>query len=419
MMTQAPPARRNSFAGLAGTPARPGTVAVGGGRPRRVVHEDVNDVYPDSVAALRRTGLDPYQVLMFGDGVLAGAGLRDHNLGLPGQVADALAESTGRGVDLDVFVDRDPTSPSALAGLRSLRLQRYDAIIVVLGASRSRLHQLEAEVAALAGLLETEGAESAALLIADSSRAKRATGVARWLPWGSGSDHFGPVIESICGQTSRVRFVDLEPPAWESTAGGRFRVESYRVWADVLTQRIRPVLKAATGRVFLESATAFRARPDDEQDRRLALERLGIDRVGHDEFLDTVVRQLKRMYDVDCAAVYFLDGDAIWSRATTDPQPYVGPQEGSSCDLAIKSDGLLVVSDLRVDPRVRDHPAVQSPDGPRFYAGYPIRTWDGYRVGTVCITDRDPRSMDRFELLGLRDFAGRVEQYLWQAALRR
>lgn len=420
-MTQTLLSKRRPMAGATAGTVPIGTIAMRGRNALMATLEAPNDVRPDGVAALRRSGLDPYQVLMFGDGILTGVGLRDHNLGLPGRVADAIAVTTGRGVDVDVFVDGDPTSPTGLAGLRALRLQRYDAVVVVLGPtniSRPRAHHWEAELTALAGLLDSEGAASAALCVVDSSQADRpARGAARWLQRGLGADQLGAAIQSVREQPGRVHFAALGPARAEQSAFGRISDATYSAWADVLVREMLDTPTEAPTHSLAESAAAFRSRPDEEEPRRAALRNLGVDRATDDRFLDTLVQQLKRMYGVDSAAVNLLDGDELWALATTDPEAEDIPQAETICDVVIRSDGPLLVNDIREDPRFRDLPVVLARDL-RFYAGYPIRTWDGHRVGAICVLDRAPRSLDRSELVGLRDFAGRVEQHLWQAALR-
>ena len=89
---------------------------------------------PDRVATIRRPGRTAHQVLVqVGSGVLTGWGLRSHEEGLPGAVADALAARSGRGVDLTVIADPEVTSDRALEALPGLRLRRFDALVVVLG----------------------------------------------------------------------------------------------------------------------------------------------------------------------------------------------------------------------------------------------------------------------------------------------
>jgi PAS domain S-box-containing protein len=51
--------------------------------------------------------------------------------------------------------------------------------------------------------------------------------------------------------------------------------------------------------------------------------------------------------------------------------------------------GLLVVPDGREDPRFADHPLVVE-HGLVFYAGAPVLSADGHRIGTLCVLDDEP-----------------------------
>lgn len=84
----------------------------------------------------------------------------------------------------------------------------------------------------------------------------------------------------------------------------------------------------------------------------------------------------------------------------------------------MRSDELLLINDTWTDARTQNNPLTQGPAGVRFYAGFPVRTWDGYRVGMVCIAGRTPRSLRPRDLDHLRDIAARVEQSLGRLALQ-
>jgi len=56
-------------------------------------------------------------------------------------------------------------------------------------------------------------------------------------------------------------------------------------------------------------------------------------------------------------------------------------------------------------PALLREPLVTGPPFIRFYAGQPITSMDGYRVGTLCVIDRRPREFGAGELALLRDLA--------------
>ncbi len=64
------------------------------------------------------------------------------------------------------------------------------------------------------------------------------------------------------------------------------------------------------------------------------------------------------------------------------------------------------------DPRFSNNPAVVGPPKVRFYAGRPVSTKDGHRVGVFCILDVQPRELDAEGYGLLRDLAALAEEQL-------
>jgi GAF domain-containing protein len=52
--------------------------------------------------------------------------------------------------------------------------------------------------------------------------------------------------------------------------------------------------------------------------------------------------------------------------------------------------------------------------GLQFYAGIPLRTREGYNLGTFCIIDREPRTLNNQDLRTLEDLAAIVMDDLEQ-----
>lgn len=73
----------------------------------------------------------------------------------------------------------------------------------------------------------------------------------------------------------------------------------------------------------------------------------------------------------------------------------------SICSHTIGSNKVMVVNDLRNDPRFNQNPLVVKPPHLRFYAGAPLVSQNGIAIGALCIMDEKPREFsesDRHQL---------------------
>jgi GAF domain-containing protein len=57
----------------------------------------------------------------------------------------------------------------------------------------------------------------------------------------------------------------------------------------------------------------------------------------------------------------------------------------------VSKEDFLIVPDATKDFRFRDNPLVTGPPFIRFYAGAPLISPEGYKLGTLCVLDREPR----------------------------
>ena len=71
-----------------------------------------------------------------------------------------------------------------------------------------------------------------------------------------------------------------------------------------------------------------------------------------------------------------------------------------------------MINNAAVDPRTLEHPLVRGELGLRFYAAAPIRTRDGYRLGTVNVIDSRPREASARQIKGLEHLAAMVSDEL-------
>jgi GAF domain-containing protein len=376
---------------------------------------------PDPVGSVRRSGQTPYRILCFGDGALRGVGIRDHNLGLPGHIADRIVAQTGRGVQVDVIVDGAPTSAAALGLLGGLRLRRYDAVIVVLGdgaATPMQTDQWRGAIVGLSRVLMTETSHAAGVFVYDSNRALAAANLAGTSSRAAGSSaRLTAVTEEVCALTGRVRFSELPLSLGAQDASGKFSDGTYSDWADLIVQRLKPTFTALDDASEHDSPRAYRNRPQDERFRQRALDALRLRKAGRDTTLDRELAAARAMYRSGGAALNLIDGDIQWPMGSAGDGIAPVHRSIAFCNFAIDSDELTLINDTWLDPRSRASPLSQGENGARFYAGFPVHSIDGYRVGMVCIYGTTPRSLRPRELEGLRDVAARVEQHLWNTLL--
>lgn len=144
---------------------------------------------------------------------------------------------------------------------------------------------------------------------------------------------------------------------------------------------------------------------DDEPQRMAAVRRYDILDTPPDGAFDRITAMAARRFDVPISIVSIVDEDRIWFKSHHGlPISQIGRDAGL-CASAILDDAAHVVTDASLDPRALANPLVAGDFGLRFYAGVPLRTSDGYNLGTLCVIDFEARPVDQSQLDDLTDLA--------------
>ena len=135
--------------------------------------------------------------------------------------------------------------------------------------------------------------------------------------------------------------------------------------------------------------------PNDEATRQQALDRYRIlDTLPQDAY-DDIVRVASAVCDTPVALVSLIDRDRQWFKARIGIDDAQTSRQVAVCDHAIREPGqLMEIPDLARDARFSHFPAVNGDPAARFYAGMPLVTPEGAAVGTVCVVDHAPRTLD-------------------------
>ena len=112
------------------------------------------------------------------------------------------------------------------------------------------------------------------------------------------------------------------------------------------------------------------------------------------------------------AMVTLVDADRQWFKARHGYDLTQTSRERSFCAHALGGADLLEVPDARLDPRFAGNPSVTGDPFVRFYAGAPLITRDGYVLGTLCVLDTEPRTLDDAQRAHLDLLAAQVVDQL-------
>jgi GAF domain-containing protein len=153
---------------------------------------------------------------------------------------------------------------------------------------------------------------------------------------------------------------------------------------------------------------------DPEEQRRLAAVRRYrlVDQPAEDAY-DRIAFVAGAIFDTPIATVSLVEQDRVWLAACHGLTGVreLGKEPGL-CASVIAQDDVYLIKDAALDPRTLAHPLVRGELGLRFYAAAPIRTHDGYRLGTVNVIDSRPRESSPRQLRALEHLAAMVSDEL-------
>ncbi len=133
--------------------------------------------------------------------------------------------------------------------------------------------------------------------------------------------------------------------------------------------------------------------PPDEAERLRALAGLNLLDTPPEERFDRITRMALHVFRVPISTITLVDSHREWFKSCQGLPSTEGPRAISFCGHAMLADETFIIADAAKDGRFADNPMVVGPPFIRFYAGVPVMSVDGKRVGTFCIKDRKPRRL--------------------------
>ncbi len=148
--------------------------------------------------------------------------------------------------------------------------------------------------------------------------------------------------------------------------------------------------------------------PVNEAARLAAVRRYDILDTPPDGAFDRITAMAARLFKAPIAIVSIVDHDRIWFKSHHGLDVTQIGRDPGLCASAIMQAEPYVLSDAKLDPRSLANPLVAGDFGLRFYAAAPLRTADGFNLGTLCVIDKEPRPVNAEDIAQLQDLAAVV-----------
>ena len=138
---------------------------------------------------------------------------------------------------------------------------------------------------------------------------------------------------------------------------------------------------------------ALAVEQDNEAERLAALEEYLVLDTKPDEAFQRLCDFACALFGTDTAAISFVASDRAWKKAARNWVIQNAPRSVSMSNYIAQAGRPVVIPDALEDPEVADLLAVRQGIG-RYFAGAPLITPTGYRIGAIVIADPEPRPDD-------------------------
>ncbi len=177
---------------------------------------------------------------------------------------------------------------------------------------------------------------------------------------------------------------------------------------------MRKLIHRVTDRLKRSAAGALF--PPNEPARLVALRRYDVLDTLPEAVFDDLTKMAAHICGMPVAVIALVDEKRLWFKSRIGVPLSEVPRDASPCCHTILGNDLLVVADIHRDSRFAKSPLVVREPKIRFYAGMPLRTSDGFNIGTLYVADGRKRRLADQQCEALRILA---HQVIVQLELRR
>lgn len=152
--------------------------------------------------------------------------------------------------------------------------------------------------------------------------------------------------------------------------------------------------------------------PPSEPQRLDALMECGVLNTPPEQAFDDLTRLAAAVCQTPIALIPLVAESHQWFKSRVGIDLTETSRDVAFCAHAILSDEPLIIEDASADPRFRDNPFVIGPPHARAYAGVPLVTREGHRLGTLCVIDTRARRFSTSQIDALKALAAQASSQL-------
>ena len=168
--------------------------------------------------------------------------------------------------------------------------------------------------------------------------------------------------------------------------------------------------------------------PDPEADEQTVEGELARLRDLHSFFLldaapdpafDELTEEARQIFGVPTSLISLIDLGRQFLFSNTGADVRETARDVAFCSHTIlNKEGMVVVEDTKLDARFANNPLVTQEPHLRFYAGAPLISPDGYKLGTFCVEGPQPRAFSEDEKVKLKNYAAQAMELMVQRRKR-
>lgn len=127
---------------------------------------------------------------------------------------------------------------------------------------------------------------------------------------------------------------------------------------------------------------------------------------------DDIVELAAKICGTPISVVNLIDAERQWFKAEVGLGARETPLDTSICSHVILEEDFTLIEDTHADPRTADNELCIPNEGLRFYAGALIKAENGLPIGTLCVLDNKPNTLNADQQQALKVLARRVTREL-------